>query len=62
MTPEERVKAQFEQHDKQYLKPYMTVEQIKRILQIMEDRIKDPTLQERAAMEELRHALLSGVI
>ena len=63
MTPSERTKAQFEQHEKQFKKDQilMSVDVIREVINIIEQNMDCPLAYRLSVISELKKALLEGL-
>ena len=63
MTPSERTKAQFEQHEKQFKKNQilMSVDVIREVIHIIEQNMDCPVAYRLSVVSELKKALLDGL-
>jgi hypothetical protein len=63
MTPSERTKAQFEQHEKQFKQNQilMSVDVIREVIHIIEKNMDCPLVYRLSVISELKKALLEGL-
>ena len=63
MTPSERTKAQFEQHEKQFKQSQilMSVDVIREVIHIIEQNMDCPVEYRLSVVSELKKALLDGL-
>lgn len=63
MTPSERTKAQFEQHEKQFKQSQilMSVDVIREVIHIIEQNMDCPVAYRLSVVSELKKALLDGL-